>query len=68
MESCEHTKEGQRVNHINLVGLLLLTPNNASFSTQLLGIAEGLGYLHSCNVIHGDLKGVRAIAHPGAPC
>ena len=25
----------------------------------MLGIAEGLGYLHSCNVIHGDLKGVR---------
>ena len=25
---------------------------------QLSDIAEGLNYLHSCNVIHGDLKGV----------
>jgi len=28
-------------------------------SPQSLGVAEGLGYLHSCGVIHGDLKGVR---------
>ena len=25
---------------------------------QLSDVAEGLCYLHSCNVIHGDLKGV----------
>ena len=25
---------------------------------QLSGVAEGLSYLHQCNVIHGDLKGV----------
>ena len=25
---------------------------------QLSDVAEGLNYLHSCNVIHGDLKGV----------
>jgi len=28
-------------------------------SSQLSGAAKGLYYLHSCNVIHGDLKGVR---------
>ena len=26
---------------------------------QLSGVTEGLIYLHSCNIIHGDLKGVR---------
>ena len=26
---------------------------------KLLGLTEGLNYLHSSNVIHGDLKGVR---------
>jgi serine/threonine protein kinase len=26
---------------------------------QLSDVARGLYYLHSCNVIHGDLKGVR---------
>jgi serine/threonine protein kinase len=26
---------------------------------QLSDVAEGLEYLHSCNLIHGDLKGVR---------
>ena len=26
---------------------------------QLSDVANGLNYLHSCSVIHGDLKGVR---------
>ena len=29
------------------------------YTHQLFDIAEGLNYLHSCNAIHGDLKGVR---------
>lgn len=34
-------------------------------SAQSLGIAEGLTYLHSREVIHGDLKGVRTIIDSG---
>ena len=34
---------------------------------QSLGVAEGLGYLHSREVIHGDLKGVRVIVRPNMP-
>ncbi|KAF9646896.1 kinase-like protein [Thelephora ganbajun] len=30
---------------------------NTNLIGLLLGVAEGLAYLHSCNVIHGDLKG-----------
>lgn len=26
---------------------------------KLIGIADGLSYLHSCDVVHGDLGGVR---------
>lgn len=33
--------------------------NIASPHPQLLGVAKGLDYLHSSNVVHGDLKGVR---------
>lgn len=34
---------------------------------QTLGIAQGLVYLHSSGVIHGDLKGVRVITDSGTP-
>jgi len=34
------------------------------FPHQLSDTAEGLNYLHSCNVIHGDLKGVRDCSQP----
>jgi serine/threonine protein kinase len=38
---------------------LLLRLFRAYFSYQLSGIAKGLCYLHSCNVSHENLKGVR---------
>jgi len=41
----------------------LLAPLAHAYSRyQLCDIAKGLEYLHACNVIHGDLKGVRGCA------
>jgi len=37
---------------------LLLCLSRAYSRYQLFDVAKGLCYLHSCNVIHGDLKGV----------
>ena len=43
---------------LGLVGVPLFRYMKRLPSHQLSGVAEGLNYLHSCNVIHGDLKGV----------
>jgi serine/threonine protein kinase len=29
------------------------------FCSKLFEVAQGLQYLHSCNIVHGDLRGVR---------
>lgn len=48
-----------RANRIDLVSPVLVPPRNrALFFCQLVDVARGLHYLHLCNVIHGDLKGV----------
>jgi len=43
---------------LDLCVFLLLYLFRAYSCHQLSDAAEGLRYLHSCNVIHGDLKGV----------
>lgn len=30
-------------------------------SFKLLDVAEGLNYLHTCHMVHGDLKGVSGV-------
>ena len=40
--------------------LSCLVRSRAYLRHQLSDVAEGLYYLHSCNIVHGDLKGVRA--------
>ena len=47
------------VDRLGLVGSLLLCLLYTQSHYQLSDVAKGLCYLHSCNVIHGDLKGVR---------
>jgi serine/threonine protein kinase len=44
---------------VALVGAFSYPQPSTSLLLQLLGVANGLAYLHSCSVIHGDLKGVR---------
>ena len=39
---------------------LLSWPSHAHYGRQLSDVAKGLDYLHSCNLIHGDLKAVRS--------
>ena len=58
-----YIKGNPRTDLINLVSQRLPTWDVASHFSQLLGVAGGLAYLHSCNVIHGDLKGVRCVTY-----
>jgi len=63
----DYIKQNPNANRINLVGSFLPLSHIISPSPQLLGVAEGLAYLHSCSVVHGDLKGVRVITYLGTP-
>lgn len=40
---------------------------DALTTSKLSDVAKGLGYLHSCDVIHGNLKGVRSHSRPCLP-
>jgi len=59
----EFIRNNYHANLTSLVSPFPPPPNTTSPCPQLLGVAEGLDYLHSRNVIHGDLKGVRATAY-----
>jgi serine/threonine protein kinase len=53
-----YIKEHPGADRLGLVGVPLFMLIPCSLHCQLCDIAKGLCYLHFCNVIHGDLKGV----------
>src|SRR5579872_4614149 len=56
----QYIKERPHASRIGLVGTFVsLIDRRSEPRYQLSDIANGLFYLHSCNIIHGDLKGVR---------
>jgi serine/threonine protein kinase len=57
----------QNADRVSLVGTPLTALTEALILLQLSNVAEGLNYLHSCDVIHGDLKGVRDCCLPCTP-
>ena len=44
---------------VSLVGIPSTALCEALIHHKLSDVAEGLNYLHSCDMVHGDLKGVR---------
>jgi serine/threonine protein kinase len=56
----DYIKKHSDADRLGLVSVPLLRLSHAYSRQQLSDVAKGLCYLHSCNVIHGDLKGVRS--------
>ena len=55
----DYIKKNPSADQLGLVGVPPIVLSHTYPRCQLSDIAKGLCYLHSCNVIHGDLKGVR---------
>ena len=55
----EYINDHPGANRLGLVCTLLHLMVNALTASKLSGIASGLEYLHSNDVVHGDLRGVR---------
>ena len=55
----EYIAKHPEAERLSLVGAFSSSLYETFIPHQLSDVAEGLNYLHSCNMIHGDLKGVR---------
>jgi serine/threonine protein kinase len=54
-----YIQKNSDADRLGLVGVPPLCLSHTYSHYQLSDVADGLCYLHSCNCIHGDLKGVR---------
>ena len=66
----EYIKKCPDVDRLGLVGVppvIMFDPTLTRTRHQLSNVAEGLYFLHSRNIIHGDLKGVRGCSRPALP-
>lgn len=62
-ELVEYIERNPSADRLSLVGLL--PPYSVGwrpYLSQVSDVADGLSYLHSHGVIHGDLKGVREVS------
>lgn len=64
-ELLEYIDTHPSVDRLGLVGFDPIPLDGGLTLHQVSGVADGLSYLHSYGVVHGDLKGVRE--HPGHP-
>jgi len=54
----EFIKKNQHRNRTELVSRLLISVGRWLIRVQLVGAVNGLVYMHSLHLVHGDLKGV----------
>lgn len=57
----EYIKKHPEADRVALVGVCFIVFIQRSVPSQLSDVAEGLCYLHSFNVVHQRLKGVRTL-------
>ena len=63
-----YLKKNPEVNHLHLVGPTHWRSGLPLTGSQLVGVSRGLRYLHDCDIVHKDLKGVRGfIPSPSLP-
>jgi len=60
----EYIRSNPNADRLRLVGVPPVVLSHTYSRYQLFGVANGLHYIHSRNVIHGGIKGVRNRSKP----